>query len=704
MVKNLLKNDNQNLTVFISYAREDMNFAKRLWSDLHNVGMSPWLDKEDLLPGQRWKTEIVKAIRKSTYFIILMSSASVNRKGYLHKELTEALDILNMYPDSGIYLIPIRIDDCDPPKEPLRELQWVDMFPDWEEGFKKIIQAVAKDQPKNEKLQKIVQHFSELNQDLIKRVIKSETNLVQNRTQISQGIKQQKKDTSQILPTNEIEVAKLIYSGKIGEPKQTYSLVNKRFQRCKYVVDNSLLPGYESDINMELNRNVKFVVDKSGKGINLLKAKPSQRLFIYGSDDRSLNVAILVSGGIVPGINAVIDAIVQRHFKYAEANGSDDKLRIYGFHQGFNAFDNYHSSFSLLVPSEMNFEKQIITSQHVNAGGSIIGTSRTSWLESDMASDGLRKIAQMLRNEFIKVLYVIGGDGSMRAAHHLWECSLEIDPDAPLTIIGIPKSMNNDIFWVSDSLGSFASAQKAYEIIEQLHIEVLSNPRICVCQLFGSTSGFMVCKAVALTNKRVCDVILIPELPFSLDVLVNYILKKLKDQNDSPHALIVMAEGAIPVDCLNQIEKHHDALGLNEIEKGAIHNYYKIQNEGGFLVNQISDALRTASLKLVSQVLQLELRKRSILTKDTRVFTNEPRHLLRAIAPTSSDKELARKLGEHAVDAAIGGYTDVMIANWNADFLVVPLTLVTNGMKRLELSSDLLKSAIAKTGQPEFLK
>lgn len=128
--------------VFISYAREDLDAAQRLYSDLRRNGFRPWLDKTSLLPGQRWKVEIRKAIRRSDYVVALLSSNSVSKRGYVQRELKEALEILDEHPEGQIFLIPARLEECEPYHEALRDLHWIDLFPSYEESLKEIIQAI----------------------------------------------------------------------------------------------------------------------------------------------------------------------------------------------------------------------------------------------------------------------------------------------------------------------------------------------------------------------------------------------------------------------------------------------------------------------------------------------------------------------------------------------------------------------------------
>lgn len=128
--------------VFISYAREDIDAARRLAGDLKSRGVNTWFDEEQLLPGQRWKDEITKAVRSSDYFILLLSPHSVSKRGYIQHELRQALEIADERPGS-VYVIPVRLqDDAAPPEGRLQELHWLDMFPSWEKGVERLLKAI----------------------------------------------------------------------------------------------------------------------------------------------------------------------------------------------------------------------------------------------------------------------------------------------------------------------------------------------------------------------------------------------------------------------------------------------------------------------------------------------------------------------------------------------------------------------------------
>ena len=132
--------------IFISYASENLEFAEKLYLQLRAIpNIEPWFDKESLLPGELWNLAIKKAIRDSDYFIILLSKNSTTKKGFVQKELREAFDVLDECPESNIFLLPIRIEDCEIHFEKLKAIQYIDFFPTWSNGIKKVLKVINPD-------------------------------------------------------------------------------------------------------------------------------------------------------------------------------------------------------------------------------------------------------------------------------------------------------------------------------------------------------------------------------------------------------------------------------------------------------------------------------------------------------------------------------------------------------------------------------
>jgi TIR domain-containing protein len=131
------------MRIFISYAREDAEHADRLFRGLSEMEeLNPWLDRQHLLPGTKWKDEILTAIEDSRFVALILSTQSVSKTGFVQKEFQAAIDRLSYYPPGSIFLVPVRVEPCAPKHRELNELQYVDMFPDWEEGLAKIRKAI----------------------------------------------------------------------------------------------------------------------------------------------------------------------------------------------------------------------------------------------------------------------------------------------------------------------------------------------------------------------------------------------------------------------------------------------------------------------------------------------------------------------------------------------------------------------------------
>jgi hypothetical protein len=111
--------------------------------DLRHQEVNAWLDVRCLSAGAKWKLEIKKAIRRSRYFILLMSKHSVTKKGFVQKEMKEAIDMLQEFPTGSIFLIPARLDDTEPIDDELHELNWVQLSPDYHSGFARILSALT---------------------------------------------------------------------------------------------------------------------------------------------------------------------------------------------------------------------------------------------------------------------------------------------------------------------------------------------------------------------------------------------------------------------------------------------------------------------------------------------------------------------------------------------------------------------------------
>lgn len=134
-------------TVFISYARQDGDAALRLAKDLEDAGVDVWIDVERLRPGERWRPAVGEAIERSRYFVAVLSSRSVTHRGFVQAELRSALELLREFPESQTFVIPVRLDDTEIVNRELRELNWVDMFPEWRAGLRRLVAGLGAGSP-----------------------------------------------------------------------------------------------------------------------------------------------------------------------------------------------------------------------------------------------------------------------------------------------------------------------------------------------------------------------------------------------------------------------------------------------------------------------------------------------------------------------------------------------------------------------------
>lgn len=494
-------------------------------------------------------------------------------------------------------------------------------------------------------------------------------------------------------------------------------------------------------------------------GMTFPEAGPRAMIFSpKKANQPRFRIGVIVSGGTAPGINGVINGIVQRHFNYYDGELESNKkpyfktfinelpyqLELIGFHNGFSILKNpipaNHEKFlrentCLLFDTNKrrkhdnnhggrnnNFECRI-TSKEINRPGSILQTGREiSLIEAGNRIALLFNILKNLQNLEINVLYIIGGEGSMRAAHAL--ATISMNNDMGISVCGIPKTMDNDILWVWKTFGFHSAVYKASEFINTLTYELKSNPRIGILQLFGSFSGFVVSHAVLGSKSKICDTVLIPEVSFSLNGLKNYLEPNIQEFRKS---LIVMAETVFPDD-IETAGGYNLTKNEQEIIDKAIQVYKNGKDK--VLSNSKSEVITTETQKEQINEFAREEGRREIqrefsgkgyqvlgqavlkiiahyLNENIKthpdVITNEPKYLIRDISPSPIDIIFGNRLAILAVDNMMAGYTDFMISQWLTEFCLIPLNLVVLGTKKVPKDGIFWKSVIAKTGQPDKL-
>ena len=258
----------------------------------------------------------------------------------------------------------------------------------------------------------------------------------------------------------------------IKKKKDEWESMVGRFRGREAKVIVAALTDYHKPLGDKTNR--KCCLADTSMEMCFPEAGPREFLH-FPRRGRKLKVAILVSGGIAPGTNAVIDGIVQRHLQYAREFGYEKSLDIVGIKNGFLAFDNWGDNKSRVDLKAINLN----ISYRASEGGSLLGTSRVDELldESDERWDKLDFIVQQLCATQVDILYIIGGDGSMKAAHALWTVAQEYlktkkPKSRTLSIVAVPKTMDNDILWVWQTFGFLSAVEKDREIIAHLATEV----------------------------------------------------------------------------------------------------------------------------------------------------------------------------------------------------------------------------------------
>jgi hypothetical protein len=130
--------------VFLGYAQEDRAKVKKLFRALQKAGVNPWMDCQKLLPGQNWRRAIEQTIELSDFFLGCFSSHSVVKRGQFQSELAFALEMATHFPQDEVFFVPVRLNDCELPRRISSTTHYVDLFPDWNRGVRKLVAALRR--------------------------------------------------------------------------------------------------------------------------------------------------------------------------------------------------------------------------------------------------------------------------------------------------------------------------------------------------------------------------------------------------------------------------------------------------------------------------------------------------------------------------------------------------------------------------------
>jgi 6-phosphofructokinase 1 len=367
-------------------------------------------------------------------------------------------------------------------------------------------------------------------------------------------------------------------------------------------------------------------------------AGPRRRLFF---DPAKLACGIVTCGGLCPGLNDVIRAIVL-------SLGSQYGVKtVYGFRFGYEGLVRRigHKPLELTPESVHRIHE---------SGGSVLGSSRGPQEPAEMV-DYLNELG-------VGVLFAIGGDGTLRGAQKIGEEAAR--RGLPIGVIGVPKTIDNDISFVQRTFGFDTAVAEARRATDAANAEAESARNgIGLVKLMGRDSGFIAAYS-ALVNSHV-NFCLVPEVPFTFEKLLPALEERLKR---TKHALIVVAEGA------------GQQLMAKTGERDASGNV-KYGDIGIFLRDAITKHFKQAGTDITLKYI-------------------DPSYTIRSVPATPHDAAFCLLLGQGAVHAGLSGRTNMVVSFWNHRFTHVPIALAVSERKKIDPSDALWTSVVASTGQP----
>ncbi|KAK8935453.1 6-phosphofructokinase 3 [Platanthera zijinensis] len=400
-------------------------------------------------------------------------------------------------------------------------------------------------------------------------------------------------------------------------------------------------------VNMDDTVAQKIVVHKSSpRGTHFRRAGPRQRVY-FESDE--VHACVVTCGGLCPGLNTVIRELV---CGLAYMYGVSKILGIEGGYRGFYA----RNTITLTPKSVNDIHKR---------GGTILGTSR--------GGHDTSKIVDSIQDRGINQVYIIGGDGTQKGASVIFE---EIKRRGlKVSVVGIPKTIDNDIAVIDKSFGFDTAVEEAQRAINAAHVESESvEYGIGVVKLMGRYSGFIAMYATLAS--RDVDCCLIPESPFYLEGkggLFEFIEKRLKENG---HMVLVVAEGAgqeLIAESMRFMD-HEDASGNKLLLDVGLWLSQKIKNHFSTKKNI------TLNLKYI-----------------------DPTYMIRAIPSNASDNVYCTLLAQSALHGAMAGYTGFTVGPVNGRHSYIPFYRVTETQNQVVITDRMWARLLSSTNQPSFL-
>jgi 6-phosphofructokinase 1 len=372
-------------------------------------------------------------------------------------------------------------------------------------------------------------------------------------------------------------------------------------------------------------------------------AGPRARLFF---DPATVRAGVVTCGGLCPGLNDVIRSLflALRHGYGVDA--------VLGFRGGYQGLDPTAGAEPLVLTAEL------VDRIHT-MGGTVLGTSRGP-VDIERAVDNLIRRG-------VNVLFTVGGDGTQRGAAALYREATR--RGHPLAVVGVPKTVDNDVAFVTRSFGYLTAVEEAANVLDRAHTEARSVTNgVALVKLMGRHAGFIAAGAT-VANQDV-NFTLVPEVPFRLDGERGLLAALEARIRARAHAVVAVAEGA-----------GQDLLEHGEAERDASGNV-RLRDIGPFLRERIERHFEAARVPLVM-----------------RYF--DPSYLIRSSPANAADSILCDLFARHAVHAAMAGKTGVVIGYLHDAFIHVPIDLLVSRSKRLDPDGAAWRAVLAATGQPE---
>jgi 6-phosphofructokinase 1 len=415
--------------------------------------------------------------------------------------------------------------------------------------------------------------------------------------------------------------------------KSPLQLARSRGEGCGAFVPDEARIRYqiETGIGYDLAHEVYFE-----------KAGPREGLFF---EPRETKAAVVTCGGVCPGLNNVIrSAVLEFYHNYGVQ-------KVLGIRYGYAGLNPRVG----LRPSELT--PRSVSDIH-EKGGTILGSSR--------GQQPTYSMVDFLAEQKINILLCIGGDGTLRGAQ---EIAKEVQKRGLNTaVVGIPKTIDNDVMYISRTFGMITATEKAHEILDCAHSEARSAYNgVGLVKLMGRDAGF-IAAAATLASQEV-NFCLIPEVPFTLAGENGFLAALRRRLQSAHHAVVAVAEGA-GQELIKDLPSETDASGNK-----------RYADIGVYLKEQIVTDFKHTEIPV-----------------DVKYF--DPSYFIRSVPANCDDALLCDLLARNAVHAAMAGKTNLVIGFWNSAFTHVPIALAVSQKKHVDPESPLWLGVLATTGQP----